>query len=160
MRRQKRTSSKRRPCWEGSARRVLSWKVSVGFWAKLIATSTRTVIKTKKHKVISNSIDDKCLPFELTEEAHAELIYAEVQVMLTLLSFGETSSILSLIKGAFRLRAANNAFKLTAQILEKKTSWTSAIARREFDAGVSTGTGIINLVSSSIQSQSIDRSLY
>lgn len=83
-----------------------------------------------------------------TEEAHAELIYAEVQVMLTMLSFGEQNSIVSLIRGAFRLRAANNAYKLTADIRDKKYNWTSATARREFDAGVCSGTGVINLVRS------------
>lgn len=47
----------------------------------------------------------------LVDEAHAEICYGEVSIMLALLNFVSEPTFVSVIKGALRFRAANNAYK-------------------------------------------------
>ena len=60
--------------------------------------------------------------------------------------FGDHDFV-SMIKGAFRMRTANIAYKTCKEILENKQNWDSEVARENFKAGYLMGSGTLNLVS-------------
>ncbi|RWS04100.1 tetratricopeptide repeat protein 39B-like protein [Dinothrombium tinctorium] len=78
-------------------------------------------------------------------EIHAELIYAESQAMMALLTFFGDQSFISLIKGAFRVRASNQALKFCYEALKNKSNWDSDENRLQFESGVCNGVGLFNL---------------
>lgn len=82
-----------------------------------------------------------------SEEAHAELVFAELQILQTLLTIFGDHDFVSMIKGAFRMRAANIGYKTCAEILANKKNWDSEIIRQNFEAGYLMGNGTLNLVS-------------
>ncbi|RWS15883.1 tetratricopeptide repeat protein 39B-like protein [Dinothrombium tinctorium] len=79
-------------------------------------------------------------------EVHAELIYAECQVMMGLLTFFGDQSIMSLIKGALRINASNQSFKFCQTILNERKVWGSEELKMHFESGVCNGIGVFNLV--------------
>lgn len=77
---------------------------------------------------------------------HAELIYAELQILQTLITFFGEQNLIALIKGAFRMRSANNAYKYCIDILNHRKSWNSDLSKNNFESGVSFGNGCMNLI--------------
>lgn len=46
-----------------------------------------------------------------TEEAHAEVCFAEVNFMLMILHFVAEQTLMAMVRGALKFRACNNAYK-------------------------------------------------
>lgn len=80
------------------------------------------------------------------EEVHAELIYAELQVMQTLLTFFGDQNLIAMIKGAFKMRSANSTYKYCLDVQAHRTSWTSEVSKSNFESGVAMGNGTLQLV--------------
>ncbi|XP_054165702.1 tetratricopeptide repeat protein 39A-like isoform X2 [Oppia nitens] len=80
------------------------------------------------------------------EEIHAELIHAENLLLISMLTFFSDQNIMSLIKGAFRLRACHSSYKFCLDISENRTEWKSERSKVHFRSGVMLGNGAINLV--------------
>ncbi|RWS01534.1 tetratricopeptide repeat protein 39B-like protein [Dinothrombium tinctorium] len=78
-------------------------------------------------------------------ELHAELIYAESQTLMAMLTVFDDQHFISLIKAAFYIRAANRAYKFCYEALQNKNNWKSDEIRLEFESGVCTGHGGFNL---------------
>ncbi|RWS06370.1 tetratricopeptide repeat protein 39B-like protein, partial [Dinothrombium tinctorium] len=79
-------------------------------------------------------------------EVHAELVYAECQIMIGLLTFFGDQNIVSLIKAALKITSSNQNFKFCQTILNERTIWQSPEVKMHFESGVCNGIGIFNLV--------------
>lgn len=66
--------------------------------------------------------------------------------MQTLITFFGEQNLIALIKGAFRMRSANNAYKYCTDILNHRKEWESDLSKNNFESGVSFGNGVINLI--------------
>jgi len=80
------------------------------------------------------------------EEAHVELLNAEANMLAAVMAFVSDPNILTVIKAAFRLRAAHSAYKFCGQILKEKTNWESAYLRVALDDGYKLGWGFYNIL--------------
>lgn len=79
------------------------------------------------------------------EEVHAELMVAEVQIVLAFINILGEQSLVSMVKGALRIRSANATYKLCKEIIEHKSNWTSELSKENFRAGYLLGHGLFNL---------------
>ncbi|CAG2181634.1 unnamed protein product, partial [Oppiella nova] len=80
------------------------------------------------------------------EEIHAELIHAENLLITALLTFFSDQNIMSLVKGAFRIRSCHSSYKVCLEISETRTNWKSEASKAHFISGVLLGNGALNLV--------------
>lgn len=106
------------------------------------------------------------------EEAHAELVYAEALLMISLMTFLGDQNLINLVKGAFRIRSCfqvsaherregsisltispPQTYKECASIAEERTSWASDHSRIHFESGVKMGIGTFNLMISHMPSK-------
>ncbi|RWS16022.1 tetratricopeptide repeat protein 39B-like protein [Dinothrombium tinctorium] len=79
-------------------------------------------------------------------EVFAELIYAECQIMMGLLTFFSDQSLMSLVRAALRVNSSNHSFKICETILNERNSWKSSEIKMQFESGVLNGIGTFNLV--------------
>ncbi|KAI1727875.1 tetratricopeptide repeat protein 39B [Ditylenchus destructor] len=93
----------------------------------------------------------------LTEEQiHAELCYAESLMFRAILTFFYDESLVSFIKGSFKIRSCYQSFKECHRILnsdcwkEKSDSVKSQEIKRQFECGVRMGIGAFNLMLSTL----------
>jgi hypothetical protein len=80
------------------------------------------------------------------EEAHAEVVYAEANLMSCVLTFASDPNIITLIRAAFKIRSAHSAYKLVGEILKEKTSWKSQKLRIACDDAYQVGWGFYNIL--------------
>ena len=84
--------------------------------------------------------------FQFIDEIHAELIYAEAQLMTALMTFLQDQNLISLVKGALRIRSCFQSYKECNLILTQRVSWSSEKVKRHFESGVRMGLGTFNLM--------------
>lgn len=89
----------------------------------------------------------------LAEEAHAELVYAEALLMISLMTFLGDQNLINLVKGAFRIRSCYQSYKECAVILAQRSTWVSEFSRQHFESGVRMGVGTFNLMISHMPSK-------
>ncbi|RWS01291.1 tetratricopeptide repeat protein 39B-like protein, partial [Dinothrombium tinctorium] len=78
-------------------------------------------------------------------ELHAEIIHAESQVLMALITFFGDQNLFSIIRAAFLVRAANQSFKFCYEAFRNKKTWISTEILLEYESGVSFGIGVFNL---------------
>lgn len=79
------------------------------------------------------------------EEAHAEVIYAEINIASLLLTILCDASFLSLLVAPFKVRAIYKAYQTVVQLQEHKTNWNSDLLRQYFKDGL-IGWGFWNIL--------------
>lgn len=90
------------------------------------------------------------------EEVHAELMLAEMQICLAFMNFLGEQSMLSMIKGALRIKSAHSTYKTCQQILKCKKNWSSNLSHENFKAGYLLGNGLFNLYLSHLPAKIIN----
>ena len=80
------------------------------------------------------------------EEAHAELVYAENNLMAVIMAFISDPTLLSVIRAALRLRSSHCSYKLCGEILKNKTNWKSEYMKIALEDGYQMGWGYYNLM--------------
>ncbi|ESN99797.1 hypothetical protein HELRODRAFT_83856, partial [Helobdella robusta] len=80
-----------------------------------------------------------------TEEAHAELCYAELLLQQAFLTFIQDENFVSFIKGAFKVKTCLNSYKESVEIM-KKRSWKENEGLEDFKTGICMGVGAFNLM--------------
>lgn len=63
--------------------------------------------------------------FFSTGEVHAELIYAEAQLLAALMTFLQDQNLVSLVKGAFKIRSCYQSYKECNLILNQRVCWAN-----------------------------------
>lgn len=79
------------------------------------------------------------------EQVHAELMVAEVQIVLAFINILGEQSLVSMLTGALRIRNANATYRLCRDILKHRTNWSSQLSQDNFKAGYLFGHGLFNL---------------
>lgn len=99
-------------------------------------------------------------------EAHAELCYAEMLLLKSILTFVEDETLKNLLVGGMKIRSCYNSYKvscshlllsisnsfifnncqLCAEILKNRKNWDSAESKLHFESGVKMGIGTFNLM--------------
>ncbi|XP_015786877.1 tetratricopeptide repeat protein 39B [Tetranychus urticae] len=87
------------------------------------------------------------------DQIHAELVYAEAQLMIALMTFLQDQNLISLVKGALRIRSCFQTYKECNNILNQRVSWSSEKVKRHFESGVRMGLGTFNLMISHLPSK-------
>lgn len=87
-------------------------------------------------------------------EVHAELCFAEISILRSLLSFMEDGSLKNLIKNALRIRACYKTYKKCEMIIDHRT-WQNDRMKEHFESGVFLGIGAFDLVISLLPSKII-----
>ena len=80
------------------------------------------------------------------EQAHAELIYAEANLLSVGISFISDPSILTLIRGSLTCRNVYHTYRFVGELLKNKTNWKSEYMRIALDDGYQFGWGLYNLL--------------
>lgn len=91
--------------------------------------------------------------FLFSEEIHAELVYAEALLMISLMTFLGDQNLMNLVKGAFRIRSCYQTYKECNYILSQRSTWSSDSNRRHFESGVRMGIGTFNIMISHMPSK-------
>lgn len=86
------------------------------------------------------------------DEMIAELNYAEGTFIHAMLTFFSSQTIITLIKGAFKLNTAHNLLSFCYDVCKNKTNWQEEHVRYSFEAGVLNGVGFTNLMLSNLPS--------
>lgn len=80
------------------------------------------------------------------QEAHAELCYAEMLLLKSILTFVEDETLKNLLVGGMKIRSCYNCYKMCGDILKNRKTWESADSRMHFESGVKMGIGTFNLM--------------
>lgn len=80
------------------------------------------------------------------QEAHAELCYAEMLLLKSILTFVEDETLKNLLVGGMKIRSCYNCYKMCGEILAHRQQWESADSRMHFESGVKMGIGTFNLM--------------
>lgn len=79
-------------------------------------------------------------------EAHAELCYAEMLLLKSILTFIEDETLKNLLLGGIKIRNCYNCYKICDEILKKRQCWESDDSKLHFESGVKMGIGTFNLM--------------
>ncbi|XP_074593365.1 tetratricopeptide repeat protein 39B-like isoform X2 [Brevipalpus obovatus] len=79
-------------------------------------------------------------------EVHAELVYAESQLMHALMTFLLDQNLVSLVKGALKIRSCYQSYKECKSIMNQRVNWASERSKIHFESGVRMGIGTFNLM--------------
>lgn len=79
-------------------------------------------------------------------EAHAELCYAEMLLLKSILTFVEDETLKNLLVGGMKIRSCFNCYKVCAEILKHRKNWESPQSKMHFESGVKMGMGTFNLM--------------
>lgn len=80
------------------------------------------------------------------QEAHAELCYAEMLLLKSILTFVEDETLKNLLVGGLKIRSCYNCYKICGEILKNRKSWESPASKMHFESGVKMGIGTFNLM--------------
>lgn len=89
------------------------------------------------------------------EEVHAELCYAEAEMLLACLTFVQDQSFLNLAKGGLRIRSCYQSYKEARNIFRNRNVWADDMSKSHFESGVRLGFGIFNSAISVLPSKVI-----
>lgn len=79
-------------------------------------------------------------------EAHAELCYAEMLLLKSILTFVEDETLKNLLVGGMKIRSCYNCYKMCSEIQKHRKTWDSPESRIHFESGVLMGMGTFNLM--------------
>lgn len=80
------------------------------------------------------------------EQAHAELCYAEMLLLKSILTFVEDETLKNLLVGGMKIRSCYNCYKFCGEILRNRKTWATADSKMHFESGVKMGLGTFNLM--------------
>lgn len=80
------------------------------------------------------------------QEAHAELCYAEMLLLKSILTFVEDETLKNLMIGGIKIRSCYNCYKTCGEILKHRRTWESPQSKVHFESGVKMGIGTFNLM--------------
>lgn len=80
------------------------------------------------------------------KEAHAELCYAEMLLLKSILTFVEDETLKNLLVGGMKIRSCYQSYRVCEGILKNRKNWDSPESRLHFQSGVLMGIGTFNLM--------------
>lgn len=80
------------------------------------------------------------------QEAHAELCYADMLLLKSILTFVEDETLKNFLVGGMKIRSCYNGYKFCGEILKYKKNWNSPESKLHFESGVKMGIGTFNLM--------------
>lgn len=117
--------------------------------SETLKNSMSVCSKLRKHTSITQNIGKmvKKINYDTytNEEVHAELCYAEMLLLKSMLTFVEDETLVSFVKAGLKIRTCFLSYKECMTIL-KNRKWGNDIHKVHFESGVRMGIGAFNLM--------------